>query len=57
MFTYDCPHCDEELTGSFGDDVYCPKCDKTYETDWDYLGDEMDMGAWLTGVEHEGNLT
>lgn len=53
MFEYDCPHCLETLLGSFGEDVYCSNCDKTYETDWDYvIGDSM--VAWLTGVEFEG---
>lgn len=46
-FTYDCPKCGEELTGGFGEDVYCEKCDTTYETDWDYIGEDS-MAAWIT---------
>lgn len=54
MFEYDCPHCDKVLKGGFGDDVYCNICNKTYETDWDYISEDS-MGAWLTGKEYDGN--
>ena len=57
MFLYDCPHCNTELKGSYGDDVYCKKCNITLETDWDMeLFDDGDEShwAWLTGVEHKG---
>ena len=50
-FEYDCPHCGKEMEGSFGDDVDCTTCNKTYETDWDYSGEDS-MAAWLTGVEY-----
>jgi len=57
MFEYNCPHCEEELKGSFGDNVYCSKCDKTYETDWDYTDIyEGCMSAWFTGVEYDGKI-
>lgn len=56
MFTYDCPNCGEEMKGSFGDNVYCKSCNKTYETDWDYVGGDYDMAAWLTSVEYEGKV-
>lgn len=52
MLNYNCPYCDEELFGSFGGNVYCKNCNKTYETDWDYAGDNID--CWLTGMEYEG---
>lgn len=55
MFDYNCPHCEEELKGSFGDNVYCKKCNKSYETDWDYTSYDS-AGAWLTGVEYEGKI-
>ena len=51
MFDYECPHCEKELSGDFGDDVYCDKCKITMETEWDYIGDGM--SAWLTGIEHK----
>jgi len=55
MFEYECPYCNSELKGSFGDNVYCEKCDITYETEWDYT-DQSNMGAWLTGVEFIAKL-
>jgi hypothetical protein len=55
MFTYDCPYCNSELEGSYGDDVYCEKCNKTYETDWDYTSYDS-MSAWLTGNEVNGKV-
>lgn len=36
---YNCPICDEEITGGFGDDVECTKCNKTFETDYDTSAD------------------
>lgn len=54
-FEYDCPKCEKELYGSFGDNVYCSNCDTTYETDWDYTTEDC-MAAWLTGIEHEGKI-
>ena len=55
IFEYECPHCGTEMTGSFGDNVYCHKCDKTFETDWDSPDDDS-YGAWLTGVEQNGKV-
>lgn len=55
MFQYNCPYCDEELKGSFGDNVYCKKCDKTYESNWDHTS-KYSVNAWLTGKEHEGKV-
>lgn len=54
-FEYECPYCGTEMNGSFGDNVYCDSCDKTFETDWDY-SDEDNMDAWLTGIEHDGKI-
>lgn len=54
-FNYNCPHCDEEMTGSFGDNVYCPNCDKTYETEWEYVTEDY-FGWWLTGKEMDGKV-
>lgn len=51
---YECPYCDMELRGSFGDNVYCENCDKTFETDWDYSGDSI--VCWLTGAEYVGRI-
>ena len=53
MFEYECPYCNKILNGSFGDSVYCGKCNKTYETDWDYITIDS-FGWWLTGVEKDG---
>ena len=50
MFEYECPHCDEELKGDFGEDVHCKKCNKTYETDWDYTASDS-MSDLLKGKE------
>ncbi len=55
MFEYECSHCSKELRGSFGDNVYCGPCNKTYETGWDYIGEES-MGVWLTGNEFNGKV-
>ena len=44
MFVYWCPDCDSELTGGFGDDVHCEKCDKTFETGYDLNADPEDYG-------------
>lgn len=52
-FEYTCPHCEEEMSGSFGDNVYCEHCDITFETDWDSIDDDT-FGAWLTGKEYDG---
>jgi len=46
MFEYECPHCGEEMFGSFGDDVFCKSCAKTYETDFDTTHDGYI--AWIT---------
>jgi hypothetical protein len=54
MFIYNCPHCDKEMEGSFGDDVYCEDCDITFETDWDYITEDSPAG-WLTGLEQDGD--
>ncbi len=57
MFDYECPYCDKELKGSFGDNVYCSVCNKTYVTDYDYIGDNYEdysLTAWLTGKEYNG---
>lgn len=40
MTNYSCPNCNKNLIGSFGDNVYCDLCNKTYETDWDYSTEE-----------------
>lgn len=47
---YNCPNCDKELEGGFGDSVTCDVCNKTYETDWDYVGsfDDMSIACWIT---------
>ena len=55
MLEYECPHCGKELRGSFGDNVYCDKCDKTYETDWDYVTED-NIGCWLGGTEYNGKV-
>lgn len=55
MLKYECPHCDEDLDGSFGDNVYCPDCNKSYETDWDYTSSDS-IGCWLNGIEHVGKV-
>jgi hypothetical protein len=56
IFSYSCPHCDLEIeNGGFGDNVYCENCDKTFETDWDYITEDY-MSAWLTGVEYDGKI-
>lgn len=51
MFEYECPHCSKELTGSFGEDVYCDNCDLIFGTDYD-LNLDSEGGenyfAWLT---------
>lgn len=57
-FEYNCPHCNSEMTGSFGENVYCEKCDLTFETEWDYIS-EGSMGAWLInriGIEGKINI-
>ena len=46
MLEYQCPDCGEELRGSFGDDVCCNKCDKTFSTDYDYVDDGI--ACWIT---------
>ena len=46
MFDYECPNCGKNLEGSFGDDVTCTDCNKTFETDWDYTGFDY-MSAWI----------
>ena len=51
-FEYECPHCGNEMEGDFGEDVHCEKCNKTYETDWEYTNvEEGCMSAWLIGKE------
>lgn len=54
MLNYDCPYCEEELWGEFGESVYCEKCNKTFETDWDYTS-YSSISCWLTGIEYIGN--
>jgi hypothetical protein len=57
MLNYYCAYCDKELTGSFGDNVYCDNCDISFETDWDYIdAGDGNMSAWLTGVEYKGKV-
>jgi hypothetical protein len=50
-----CPNCDgEDLEGgSFGDDVTCHKCKKTWETDWDYT--DASGGCTATWITKEIN--
>lgn len=52
--TYDCPkcHCDEDMEGSFGDDVTCPCCGTVWETDWDYTSYDS-MACWITKEKDE----
>ena len=45
VFKYFCPICWAELEGDFGEDVYCDKCDVTYETDWDSYGEGAGAGS------------
>lgn len=56
-FTYNCPHCDKELEGSYWDNVYCDICDITFETDYtERYDDECECTwSWLTGIEKNGN--
>ena len=56
MLDYECPHCKKELDGGFGENVDCDKCDKSYETDFDYGGGDYDLMSWLTGIEFEGKV-
>ena len=57
QFEYNCPHCKNEITSGFGDNAYCGKCDKSFETHWDYTNaEEGCMSAWLTGVEFNGKV-
>lgn len=55
MTNYSCPNCNKNLIGSFGDNVYCDLCNKTYETDWDYSTEE-NIVSLITDVEHEGKI-
>lgn len=50
---YSCPECGEDLRGGFGDDVHCEKCNKTYETDWDYCGEDYDICCWIVGEKQK----
>ena len=45
-----CPNCETDLEGgcSFGGDITCHECGKTYQTDWDYL-DTDNIATWITG--------
>ncbi len=43
---YDCKHCNRELNGTFGENVYCKNCDITYTTDYDYI-DAENIQCWL----------
>ena len=55
MLEYYCDDCWEELTGDFGEPVFCEKCGKTWETDWDYndVGDPM---CWIVKeIQDENN--
>ena len=54
-FEYECPECDAELRGDFGDNVYCKNCDITFGTDWDYTSEDS-MGAWITGEVGKGKI-
>lgn len=59
FFWYNCRHCGLEITGSFGDNVYCKNCNLTFETECDL--DHSEEGgeshyAWLTGKEHIGKV-
>jgi len=59
MFKYECPYCEQELSGSFGDNVYCAVCNITFETECDYNLDAEggeSYYAWLTGIEHKGKV-
>lgn len=47
MLDYECPNCGEELEGDFGENVFCEKCNKTYETQYDY-GGNYDLMCWIT---------
>ena len=51
-FEYECrtPECEGTMRGDFGDDVTCPVCGTTWETEWDYT-DAMEgsMAWWITG--------
>lgn len=57
-FEYNCPHCNTLMYGSFGDNVYCPKCDLSFETENECsYSDEGDIyGSWLTGKEFKGKV-
>lgn len=55
MFDYECPHCESEMKGSFGDQVECLKCNIVFETEWDYIR-EGELASWLTGVEYKKNI-
>ncbi len=54
-FEYDCPICDNQLKGSFGDDIICNECNKSFETDWD--GDGYAYHAWITKQIIEDDTT
>ena len=43
---YKCPTCGAELKGGFGEDVTCLNCNKTFETDYDHIGESI--AAWIT---------
>ncbi len=47
ILEYECPTCNKELRGSFGDNVHCTKCNKTFETDWDYVGEDYSIASWI----------
>lgn len=48
-FQYECPKCNQELYGDFGEYVYCSNCKINYDTDWDYTdcGEDTSMEAWI----------
>jgi hypothetical protein len=52
--TYDCPECGKELSGNFGDEVTCEDCNKTYETEWEYVGDNI--ACWVTRTMNENEI-
>ena len=51
---YSCKYCDNELEGNFGDRVYCDKCNKTFETDYDYASEE-NLFCWTVGDGIDGD--
>jgi len=46
-FEYECPECGTEMIGTFGEDVTCPECGRSYETDYDNYAEDS-YGGWIT---------